>query len=196
MAVAFFPESCGSPQVVSDSSMIEAERHFWCEERLNTHAKANSLPRRGKQSRYLFFLPLGFVEAEIKPSFATHHSNPTNFFYLHSPRLPLLSYQHKFNDRLHNTLLLHNTLVFFSPKSLSLRSTRHQRTSLMSPCLVGGMEAPVYSFSTLSLSQWLCQGGWTFCALCESFAVVSREMLFFESLHCFANMQKRDPQNS
>lgn len=120
----FFRENCCSLHIVSDSSAIETRRHFWCEERLNTHTKVNSLPHTGQYSWYLFFLPLDFAEVEIKPSFAMHHSNPTNF-YLHSPHLASLSYQHKFDDGLHNALLLHTISAFFSPKSLRLQSIRN-----------------------------------------------------------------------
>lgn len=116
-------------------------------------------PIEGSIQRYLFFLPLDFAEAEIKPSFATHHSKPTDFFHLHSPCLALLSSQRKFDDGLHNALLFHTIFALISPKSLSLQSIRNQCTSLMSPRAVGGTEAPVYISPTLPLTQRLRQGG-------------------------------------
>jgi len=77
--------------------------------------KASSLPHTGQYLGYFFFFPLDSAEAEIKPSFATHRSNPTSFFHLCSPHLASLSHQHNFDDGLHNTLPFRTVLAFFSP---------------------------------------------------------------------------------
>lgn len=57
------------------------------------------------------------------------------------------------------------------------------------------MEAPVFISSALSLAQGLRQGQRTPGALRESFALLGREVPFLESLHCFANMQKKTQTN-